>query len=259
MPLKRPPLESIAPMLFQLAAENGRTLPPDGTPVDLDEMAGLQGFTHRKLQVADFGPTLDTVLLGTGYCRYDVTLDERPLAYYVLRPGVSHPVEYGTEFVDEIAKYRHRHTGEARLCYCLPVATALWWPDANRVVVLHTEMDWPEWIGREMHGEEFHAWLTAGAFQEAVMMTVQKSEDEALDLLYTVVDDWLDEGRIEAVRNILRIWPTFDVLLALGLLTITGRARDLLGSARVGFYRRVEAHLRAERPEEAAELLRGLA
>lgn len=285
--MKFPQLDKVASLLFKMAQEDPVEcellgLPPPGTVAEVALTDGIPIYTDKKLSVADYGPTLDQVLLATNRFQYNVTCDDKPLGYFILRPGEDHPTEYGTSLVPEIEKYRHSYPGEVRLCHCGPIAQVLWWPEAHRVVVLNGIGEAAKALeGKFLAEQEFHAFITGNNLALAVgWVLANENIDAALDVVIGVVDEWVTEGRFEAISHALRNAPeTYmarvedsamdheaprsfkyveDCTLALGWLTATYRAAAFLGPARIGYLRRVERHLRQTRPGEVEELLRGL-
>lgn len=254
-----------------------------GVEVDIAVVPeGLPIYTDKKLSVVAYGPTLDKVLRATGHVRYEVTCNDKPLGYCIMRPGIEHPSEYGTSLSAEILRHRNDFPGEVRLCLCIPVVQALWWPEVKRVQALHTiGYEAQGWVDQLMTEEEFHARLCGVNLNLAVDWTLADSGiDDALDVIIGVVDEWVDEGRFEAIRHALASAKAFylasatdvalhpspagspayveDVTLALGWLTATARARGTLGAARADYFRRVDAYLRGRAHPDREALLAGL-
>ena len=102
----------------------------------------------------------------------------------------------------------------------------------------------------------------AGLFARLEQLSRAGELDAALDLVFDQVDDLLLSERFPEVNRLLREVPvaTLDSSILIGLLTVTGPAREALREARPAFVTRVREELEKQMPggTEAAHVMRGL-
>lgn len=96
-------------------------------------------------------------------------------------------------------------------------------------------------------------------FLEQVCELESQRRDEALDLIFSTIDDMHIDGKFAEVDKILQIIDVerFSITILLGFLTITSSARKHL-KERAGLCRRVRAELTKRNTENIEELLNGL-